>query len=448
MLTIQPNIATGNYLFTIRAANDVGSDTQDCTLEVKFIFNLMFKQNEAMPAAPETSDYRAISSLSGQTHSFFAETPQLKTDFFQTDDLLGLDPSDLQLAPPNVLTFRYDDPNDVYTNDRWTQNGAAYVRWQSFPGVLQRFNHMNTNFWSAGTGTSLLDTSPRCDNYHYHGPETDSVTIDEIQDFFQERIIDYQQEVINPQDYFDRADLFGTFDPIANQQGKFVTCLDYGTTIDKLNQTPGSRLEVALDRHTGTLVTGKFFTALQGQEKAALTFTQTGAAITFSGQDVTRAAEHELYDFAFSTVTEHDQEMLAFLEPGGQHMTYGFAQHGDLPGLATFSIATNLVQGTLVNVYQFDAVDKKFILIARDVTVGSKGAVTYRNQTMSAYLITTQTIPGAAVSDVVNLQDVVSPAHTAWLLPALIALLLAAGTAVWLLVRKTHQKKESAKPTP
>ncbi|MDW7657504.1 MAG: hypothetical protein SCM11_10070, partial [Bacillota bacterium] len=433
VLTIRQAISVGNYYFTIRATNDVGSDTQECTLKVNF--PLPFSLNDTPTSLPAPDDYRLLSSLSGYAKDFFAEAPSISQEFFSSDGQFAFDVTELQLTPPNVLTLRYDDPNDVYTEDRWTKNGAAFVRWHSSPGVLQRFNHFNDVFWEGGTGTIFLDTSPRSDNYHYHKQESGSVAIDDVLQHFQERIVDYYQEVINPSQFFDRSDLTGYFDPVANQRRSRVTYLNYGTTVDLLNKSKGETFDVRLDQYTGALVSGKFFTALQNNEKAALSFLQEGAAITFHSQDIGQITDNKYFDLSYSIGSIHDQDMLANLEPGGQHFTCGFAENGDLPGLATFTITTGLAQGTQVNVYQFDATSGQFNLIADEISVDRNGAVTYRNNELSNYLITTQTLQGVAVSDVASLQSF-TPDRRVWLIAVGIALLLAAGAVVWFMLRR------------
>ena len=49
-------------------------------------------------------------------------------------------------TPPNSVTLRWEDDKDIYTRDRFTVNGALYVRWHAFPKVhvrgSQPFNYM------------------------------------------------------------------------------------------------------------------------------------------------------------------------------------------------------------------------------------------------------------------------------------------------------------------
>jgi hypothetical protein len=427
VLTIRKAISVGQYNFTIRAANDYGYDTQDCTLKVNYALPLLQGNTTASPLA--SHDYRK---------DFFTDTPALNQDFFVSDDPAPFDFSALQLAPPNTLTLRYDDPNDVYSADRWTKNGAAFVRWHSCPGMLQRFNHYNDVFWTGGTGTVFLDPSPRSDNYHHATQASGSVGVDEILQYYQDRKVDYDQAVTNLSRFDDLGDLTREFDPIASQKRLSATYLDYGTIVDKLGRTMGGKFEVKLDQYTGALVTGQFFTALRKNERVDLTFLQAGVNITFNSQDIGDAADHDYFDLSFATGTDVDQAMLAGLDTGAQHFIGSFADSSELPGLATFSLATGLTPDIPVNVYQYDAATGQFSLIAGNVTVDKTGTVTYRNNQLAQYLITTQTIQGATVSDMADRQAV-APKQLTWMIPVGIAVLLIAGTGIWFLLRRRRR---------
>ena len=172
--------------------------------------------------------------------------------------------------------------------------------------------------------------------------------------------------------------------------------------------------------------------------QASITFAQDGAAITFSGKDVTGNTGFAFMDIGYSPGSDFEQQMLSAAGmSGGQNFTFSFSYHGDLPGSATFDITTNISEGSKVNVYRFDAGTGAFTQIASGVTVGPGGVTTYQNNTMSDYLITTNTIRGALKQS--------GPVN--WLLYVIIAgaaLLIAAG-AVVLIMRK---KKRGRTPQP
>ena len=94
-----------------------------------------------------------------------------------------------------------------------------------------------------------------------------------------------------------------------------------------------------------------------------------------------------------------------------------------------------------MNIYCYDAVTGGFTLIARNIAVGAGGVVTYKNNTMSEYLITTDTVKSALVSDMAGQQG--NSANNTWL-PVVIIGLAAVGlaVAVWVFL---HQRKRARK---
>jgi len=136
--------------------------------------------------------------------------------------------------------------------------------------------------------------------------------------------------------------------------------------------------------------------------------------------------------------------MLAAAELGAdkaEAFVFSFGYHGELPGTATFAITTALNEGQKVQVYRYDEPESlaasgsalPFTLIASDIPVTAGGLVTYKNHTMSEYLVTPKKLAGAAVSDMVALQgDGVKKPMTGWIIGGLAVLVLAgAGVVVW-----------------
>jgi len=151
--------------------------------------------------------------------------------------------------------------------------------------------------------------------------------------------------------------------------------------------------------------------------------------------------EFDLYNFAYKAGALHEKDMLAAAGEGGENFTFSFAYHGQLPGMATFAVTTDLAEGAQVNVYKFDVVTGGFTLIAKNLTVGSGGVATYRNDTMSEYLVTTETIPGAAVAAVAGQQGSIGGNIRLFIGIGLAALLC--GVAVWIVLRR---RKRASKP--
>ena len=136
------------------------------------------------------------------------------------------------------------------------------------------------------------------------------------------------------------------------------------------------------------------------------------------------------------TLAPHGKAIIESVGPGFESFTYGFQHHGELPGIATFSISTNLTEGLMVNVYRFDAATNKFSLIADNIKVGAKGAVTYKNNTMSEYLITTKNLSEAVVSAMSTHQET-EGGNFLWII-GLAILILILGGVYWFITKSKH----------
>jgi hypothetical protein len=126
---------------------------------------------------------------------------------------------------------------------------------------------------------------------------------------------------------------------------------------------------------------------------------------------------------------------------GAKSFTYGFAHSGAMPGMARFSIQTDLAPGEKVNVYRFDVETKVFTAIAEGLKVGATGIVDYDNDTMSEYVITTATLAGVARADVYerNSRPSVFESWGVWVAGGAMLVLLVLGAV---LVSRRRRKKE------
>ena len=137
------------------------------------------------------------------------------------------------------------------------------------------------------------------------------------------------------------------------------------------------------------MVAGEYFTILKSNPKASITFRQAYADITFDGKDIKTADALDLINIGFTNAT-HEKAILESIGTGYSSFTYGFQHHGILPGKATFAVTTALSEGTKVNVYKYNAASGTYTLIAKGITVGEKGVVVYKKNTMYEYVITTR----------------------------------------------------------
>lgn len=447
VLTIGGNLTTGTYYFVLRAANDVGSDTQACSVKVNRLLVPINPFGDASGgAAPQAGSPAMVQtsvSVATPNQGFFSTLPEVdRRSFFDEHTFSSTLPEVTGKTPPNELTLRIDDPKDVYTNDRWTKNGALYVRWHSCPGVLQQFTHEIEHLsWEDGTGTILMDESPRCDNYHYRKPTEKDDFTDELKRYFQERHLIEQNLSINPLDRWGRDEILGHFDTVSRQKVESVTYFDAAAVVSQIGAKKTGTVEVPMTALTGTLVPGQLFNALSLQPKATVAFSQPGARIAFSGEDVAMGSPHLIQDLGCTQGAHHREAMTAFLSAGSPSFLYRFLDHGALPGMATFTIQTDFSQGESVQVYRYEADTNEMILIAGGVKVGADGMVRYRNNTLSEYLITTQTLTGALRSEVADMQALPSERRPWWPYLGFVAV-PAAGLATWLVV---HKKKAGAR---
>lgn len=443
VLTVKGGIEPGTYYFIIRAENDVGSDTQECTLTV-----LSTQLPTFSPLLPGLS----LPSASAGQQMLLAATPGK-----------SVVPSMTQIPPANSTNIRVDHIRDRYTYDRTHVNGAEFVRWDSV---------FKLNIEGSIEEVVFSPDAQMCDSYHVYidmtDPELQNIVTDmgkRIQNiknakdhlgiYLQNEVDRY---VTNP--VHDGAmqmpgllEGFAPYDISGRAMLQESTLFDYRGAVDALQTKKGGLHSVQLGGTNGTNVAGVFFSTLAGNPTASLEFLQEGASITFRSSEITNASESAMYDFGYIPLAEHDTQMKSALADGQSAFAYSFIGHGELPGVATFAITTDIAEGTKVNVYNFDEATGMFTLIAGDIAVGTGGVVTYKNNTMSEYLITTDTIKDAKVYDMPDMPDVPDiPEHQdltenrSWPPAAIIGLVAAAGiavaVAVWLVMRRRKRERK------
>lgn len=428
VLTVKEGIEAGEYSFFIRAENDMGFDAQECALKVISIVR-----------PPRLLSLSASSGSSGQAEYLSASPGLTAWQFAQT--------------PVNSTTIRVDHIEDRYTYDRNHVNGAEWIRWNSV---------FRLNIEGSPEEVTFAPSAQMCDSYHIYIDMTDPnlkilVTDmgkriqdiknakDHLGEYLQKQVDQY---VTNPWKE-GVAQLPGLqaqtapFDFAGLNTVTESTLLNYGATVDAINSNKGGSHSVRLGGMNGTSVTGKFFGALKQNPAASIAFLQEGALITFKGSDINNAAEDAMFDFGFVPQTEHGEQMKAALSDGQSAFVYSFLGHGELPGAATFAITTDIAEGTQVNVYRFEAASNRFTLIAGNVAVGAGGVVTYKNNTMSEYLITTEAVKDAQVSDMAGRQG--AAANNPWL-PTVILGLAVVGTAsvIGVFLRRRNRTKKAS----
>ncbi len=438
------DLSAGMHYFTVKATNAVGSDSLSCSLEAKIFFMIDgsagTRGSELADISISTSSSATIESKSAASASScsgagmlrsldfweveiepitivqeFSELGEPWNDMYYNPGTFTIDKSKFERVPPNAVTIRWDDPRDVYTDDRWTINGAMFVRWSSYPGVgvgpPDYYGHYGVYYYYGGIGGWFTDHSPRCDNYHYD-PETypDKLAAERMKKNLLNALAGLQSDYnSNESVTIEWTRNFGITQgldlyPGGRRVGR-VTYLDSRPLVEEISGQKGGSFELKLDEYTGTIIQGNYFVALQGNKSANLSFIQDGATIIFAGKDIEAAYELTLFNFGYCADAFHRDEMLAAAGSEGINFCFSFAHHGKLPGMAEFNIATDIAAGTKVNVYKFDPETGSFALIAGNVRVGEGGTVRYRNNTMSEYLVTTKTLEDAEISEIADQQS-------------------------------------------
>lgn len=438
-------INAGVYDFIVKVSNAAGQDTQTCKLEVT---SPMLPLTYSGIYASGNNNLNAV-FLAESSNSGIIGNAQVKT---QVPDLFN------GKTPPNSLTIRCDDPKDVYTHDREIYNGAAFIHWNS-KIVITAATVLHTSYLkgtsldgqslaSLGYTLEINDNTPVCDKYHYYDPAAPKFPISaeemakiqaDMKKVVGEEIESYKNgytiiQKINTMDIIGQA-----FNFRVNTMEKTTSGLEYGTLVNEIDNKKSGLYTVALNEESGTVVSGAYFTALKNNPKASITFQQDGVSITFSGKDITSANALDLYNIGF-TNAPHEKTMLDSIGTDYESFVFGFQHHGALSGIATFAVSTTITAGEKVNVYKYDSASGKYTLIAKSVTVQEKGVVTYKNNTMSEYVITTKNIPDAEISGMIGILD---PARgIIWWIIGGCLLLILVGLAVWLVIKRNNKMQK------
>ena len=268
---------------------------------------------------------------------------------------------------------------------------------------------------------------------------------------------EYEKQAI--EDYFKNRALFIEYDRFSfgpdiesrldiNIIDDFMdwSVFDYGSIIGALNEITEGNLKVGLGGVTGTIVPGSVFSALKDRtaQNVGLTLEQEGAVMTFMSGTVDAVEEGQRFDFAFSSQAVSETVMKEAAGLDSASFTFAFAHNKNLPGYAQFDIVTDIAAGQSVNVYRYDAQSQRFSVIADNITVADGGLVTYMNNTMSEYLITTARLKDAAVTDAYRLNNQISERRSvSWLFYAGgIFLLVLIGSTVVILARRKKKSVE------
>ncbi len=437
-------IKAGYYEFVIRASNAAGSDSRSCRLEVKPL--LMFEKTGQISLTNAGLKFipLAVSVSSDKNINIKPQTVAPGLFAGQT--------------PPNRILIKCDDLKDVYTHDRNIYNGAYFIHWDTNVKInLAKVLDVSYSKGSNLDGQALAeisqiidinDNTPVCDRYHYHDSE---LTVPLISQEELEKIKEDMKKVVNVEiaaykngyatvREISKSSISGRyFDFRVNPMDIMTSGLEYGTLLSEIDIKKDGIFNVDLDNDTGTVISGEIFKALAANPDASVSFKQEGAEIFFAGKDIKSADAKELINIGF-TYAPHEKAIIDDIGSGHKSFTYGFQHHGKIPGTATFAISTAFSAGEKVNVYKYEADAGKYLLIAKGAIAGNDGIVTYKNNTMSEYVITTKTIGDADISDMIGVFD--PSRKMTWIIVAVIlAVVIAiAGAVVMVAYRKKAGK--------
>jgi len=415
LITIDDSVSGGyfgtTYYFNIEAKNDYGRDKQVFTLVVKDLIRRLAS------ASPPSSYLIPISSMPSMG---VIQNPLPSTVHPGASGWIANQTG----APEYVL--RNDDDKDLYSQDMLYVSGAEYVKYD-----------IMVEFYADGDRYVLreYDNSP-CNDHHSTPMSEDEKQA--IEDYFKNRglFIEYDRNSFGP-DIETRLDV-NTIDDLLD-----VSVFDYGSMVSAIQGLQEGSLEVGLGDEIGTVVPGSVFSALKDRAAAnvGLSLGQEGATMTFMSGSVGTVEAGQRFDFAFSDKAVSETAMKEAAGREATSFTFEFAHNNNLPGFAQFDIVTDIAAGQTVNVYKYDAQSQQFSAIAESVNVAEGGVVTYKNNTMSEYLITTAKIKGAVKSDAYQMNQQTSDQRTNnWLYYAgggfLIVLI---GVAITILARRKRK---------
>jgi len=333
-----------------------------------------------------------------------------------------------QIAGTPEYVLRNDDPKDLYSQDMLYVSGAEYVKYD-----------LLIDFVVDGERYQIreFDNSP-CNDHHLTAMSDEERKA--IEDYFKNRglFIEYERVGFGP-DLDARLDI--------NLADDFLdwSVFDYGSVMSAVAGMKSGILEIGLGDDIGTLVPSSVFSALKERSAAnvGLSFGQQGATMTFMSGSIESPPTGQRYDFAFSSQAISETAMKEAAGREAASFTFMFAHNSSLPGFARFDIVTDLAAGTTVQVYKYDAASQQFTAIAENITVAAGGVVSYQNNMMSEYIITTAKLKNTIGSEALEV-NLSADSHTGavrwpyYVGGGLLLMLLMAG--ILLLMKRRKQK--------
>lgn len=143
------------------------------------------------------------------------------------------------------------------------------------------------------------------------------------------------------------------------------------------------------------------FTALKDKENTVMIVRTKNGTITFNSDDLIYDITDKYYDLTIIKSSLYSDNMLPSLA-SYENFVFSTQHKSELPGFATFSIFTEFVKGTKVNIYMYDRKDNSYIIAAKNVEVGDGGVVAFEIDKGGDFIITTKDITTAGEYHSVN----------------------------------------------
>ncbi len=415
LLTVSGWTAAGTHYFDIVATNPYGEDRQTFMLVVKSLFVPRIQD-------PANQTSLSLTRISHQPVMQNFTAPLLSTIQSGAGGWI----TNLTDVPEYVL--RNDDPKDLYSQDMLSVSGAEYVKYD-----------LLIEFYADGDHYAIREFDKSPCNDHHATPMTEDER-QAIEDYFKNRglFIEYDRMSFGP-------DIEARLDVNMIDDFMEVSVLDYGSLIGAMDRIDEGTLSINLGGEIGTVIPGRVFNALKDRaaQDVGLSLAQEEATMTFMSGSVETVGDAQQFDFAFSSQTISESVMKAAAGPDAASFTFAFAHNENLPGSARFDITTTIAAGRQVNVYRYETQSQQFSLIAESVTVADGGVVSYMNNTMSEYLITTARLGQAVLSDAYQLNHPSENQRSInWLYytGGGVLILLIGGAVFFLLIRKKRLK--------
>ena len=156
---------------------------------------------------------------------------------------------------------------------------------------------------------------------------------------------------------------------------------------------------VIADFTNGSLaaVDSKIFQTLRETESTTLILRTDNGTITFESENVSAENMPQWYDLTLNDSSVYNDNILPGL--GSYYSYIASTNYKDvLPGFATFTVYTDIMPGTNVNVYLYDAKNNEYFRIEKGIRVGEGGTVTFDIDRGGDFVITTKDVTASNYS--------------------------------------------------